>query len=62
MCDMRQAWGYLDREIANTPMPTEYANTRVQMLCNDCHVQADAAFHALGLKCSACGSYNTRRA
>jgi len=61
VCDMRAAWLYLDEEIRQTPMPQEYAATRVQMLCNDCHVQGDAAFHALGLKCEHCGSYNTRR-
>lgn len=61
VCDMRAAWLYLDEEIRQTPMPEEYAETRVAMLCNDCHVQGEAAFHALGLKCIACGSYNTRR-
>ena len=58
---MRAAWLYLDEEIRQTPMPEEYAETTVPMLCNDCHVQGDAAFHALGLKCGGCGSYNTRR-
>ena len=61
VCDMRAAWLYLDEEIANTPMPTEYANSRVNMLCNDCHEQGETDFHALGLKCASCGSYNTRR-
>lgn len=61
VCDMRAAWLYLDEEIANTPMPTEYANSRVGMLCNDCHEQGEVGFHALGLKCTGCGSYNTRR-
>ena len=61
VCDMRAAWLYLDEEIRQTPMPEEYAETRVAMLCNDCHAQGEAAFHALGLKCDACGSYNTRR-
>ena len=60
VCDMRAAWLYLDEEIRQTPMPEE-ASVIVQMLCNDCHVQGDAAFHALGLKCGGCGSYNTRR-
>ena len=59
VCDMRAAWLYLDEEIANTPMPTEYANSRVSMLCNDRHEQGETDFHALGLKCASCGSYNT---
>jgi RING finger/CHY zinc finger protein 1 len=61
VCDMRAAWLYLDEEIRHTPMPEEYAGQRVSMLCNDCHERGQADFHALGLKCSACGSYNTRR-
>ena len=58
---MRAAWQYLDEEIRQTPMPSEYAETRVPTLCNDCHESGDAPFHALGLKCEKCGSYNTRR-
>lgn len=61
VCDMRAAWDILDREILNTPMPEEYRETRVQLLCNDCHAAGSAPFHALGLRCSSCGSYNTRR-
>lgn len=61
VCDMREAWRYLDEEIRQTPMPAEYADQRVCMLCNDCHVEGEASFHALGLKCNGCGSYNTRR-
>ena len=61
VCDMRAAWLYLDEEIRRTPMPEEYAGQRVGILCNDCHKTGEADFHALGLKCAPCGSYNTRR-
>ena len=61
ICDMSEAWRYLDHEICMTPMPSEYADQRVGILCNDCHVQGEAPFHTLGFKCI-CGSYNTRRA
>ena len=65
LCDMSAAWDFLDSEIDASPMPLEYASTRVRILCNDCHATGETAFHALGLKCElaggGCGSYNTRR-
>ncbi len=97
LADMSAAFADLDREIAMTPMPAEYATTRKQVLCNDCHgvrspciglpfataecrhflcaicpivvcclrgqtrsQETSTLFHVLGLKCMACGSYNTR--
>lgn len=32
-----QYWRLLDNEIASTPMPPEYQNYYVTILCNDCH-------------------------
>jgi len=61
VCDMRAAWSVLDEEIEQTPMPEELAQRMVKVLCNDCHAHSEPQFHALGLKCSDCGSYNTRR-
>lgn len=37
MLDMKQLWNYLDNEIAVTPMPKEYENFFVDILCKDCH-------------------------
>lgn len=37
MMDMNQLWEYLDAEVAATPMPKEYANYFVDILCKDCH-------------------------
>ena len=58
----------IDAEIALTPMPEEYANVKVKVLCNDCHEESMVKFHIFGHKCSSekddgvvCGSYNTRR-
>jgi ribosomal protein L37E len=34
---------------------------QAEILCNDCGETGEAAFHILGQKCQACGSYNTRR-
>ena len=59
--DMDAAWRRLDAEIAVTPMPQDYANWRVDILCNDCNKPSKVQFHILGLKCSHCRSYNTRR-
>ncbi|XP_043917050.1 RING finger and CHY zinc finger domain-containing protein 1 isoform X2 [Protopterus annectens] len=57
--DMTQCWQNLDEEVSQTPMPTEYQNMTVMVLCNDCHVRGAVPFHVLWMKCPGCGSYNT---
>mmetsp|Transcript_10678 Transcript_10678/g.39189 ORF Transcript_10678/g.39189 Transcript_10678/m.39189 type:complete len:290 (+) Transcript_10678:348-1217(+) len=59
--DMEHTWQYLDEEVIATPMPDEYKDMKVDILCNDCQQQSQASFHVVGLKCVECGSYNTRR-
>lgn len=59
--DMTDCWRELDAEIASSPLEGEHADRQVDILCNDCHQEAPTRFHSLGLKCSACGSYNSRR-
>ena len=59
--NMDAYWQRLDADIAVTPMPQDYANWRVDILCNDCNKPSKVQFHILGLKCSHCRSYNTRR-
>ena len=59
--DMEPYWQHLDAEIALTPMPQDYSNWRVDILCNDCNKPSRVQFHILGLKCCHCRSYNTRR-
>ncbi|XP_055599616.1 RING finger and CHY zinc finger domain-containing protein 1 [Uranotaenia lowii] len=61
MMDMNQLWEYLDSEVAATPMPKEYENYRVDILCKDCHKESTVKFHVVGLKCTHCGAYNTCR-
>uniref|UniRef100_A0A182QES7 RING finger and CHY zinc finger domain-containing protein 1 n=1 Tax=Anopheles farauti TaxID=69004 RepID=A0A182QES7_9DIPT len=61
MMDMNQLWEYLDAEVAATPMPKEYANYFVDILCKDCHKESTVKFHVVGLKCTHCGAYNTCR-
>ncbi|XP_073386438.1 E3 ubiquitin-protein ligase MIEL1 isoform X3 [Physcomitrium patens] len=58
--DMSRFWARLDLEIALTPMPEEYRNKKVWILCNDCGTTCDVYYHVLGHKCAGCGSYNTR--
>ncbi|CRK99585.1 CLUMA_CG012897, isoform A [Clunio marinus] len=63
MLDMKQLWNYLDNEISVTPMPNEYENFFVDILCKDCHEESTVKFHVVGLKCqnAECGGYNTTR-
>ncbi|XP_058818821.1 RING finger and CHY zinc finger domain-containing protein 1-like [Topomyia yanbarensis] len=61
MMDMNQLWEYLDSEVAATPMPKEYENYCVDILCKDCHQESTVKFHVVGLKCTKCGAYNTCR-
>ncbi|NXX77787.1 ZN363 protein, partial [Urocolius indicus] len=57
--DMTRYWRQLDDEVAQTPMPTEYQNMMVEILCNDCNARSTVQFHLLGMKCKNCDSYNT---
>ncbi|XP_078532170.1 RING finger and CHY zinc finger domain-containing protein 1 [Lissotriton helveticus] len=57
--DMTSYWKELDDEVAQTPMPTEYQNMTVEILCNDCSARSMVPFHILGMKCLSCASYNT---
>ncbi|XP_016387358.1 RING finger and CHY zinc finger domain-containing protein 1-like [Sinocyclocheilus rhinocerous] len=57
--NMKEFWEERDKEIAQSPMPTEYRDTTVKIICNDCQAHCTVSFHVLGMKCSSCGSYNT---
>jgi RING finger and CHY zinc finger domain-containing protein 1 len=61
MLDMKELWEFLDEEVENTPMPEEYENMKVDILCRDCHATSYVKFHVAGLKCSSCNGYNTTR-
>lgn len=54
-------WAEMDRQVAETPMPPEYNNVNISIICNDCRECALVPFHVLGHKCPHCSSYNTRR-
>ncbi|CAL8249363.1 unnamed protein product [Merluccius merluccius] len=57
--DMEDHWDRIDKEIALSPMPAEYQDATVKILCNDCQAHCTVSFHVLGMKCTWCGSYNT---
>jgi len=59
--NMRDIWNIMDEEAQSNPMPSEYANWMVDILCNDCLERSRVNFHVVGLRCSSCRSYNTRR-
>ncbi len=55
-------WNQLmDMEVANTPMPEEYKDKTIDILCNECRIESTVKFHIVGLKCLDCGSYNTQK-
>lgn len=59
--NLESLWQRIDDEVAVTPTPDVYHNWKVAILCNDCNRPSQVLFHVLGLKCSHCRSYNTRR-
>lgn len=52
---------FIDKQIEATPMPDEYKDTMVDIMCNDCSAKSNIKLHFYGLKCAECGNYNTRR-
>ena len=59
--DYSRYWEALDREVAATPVPSEYRGWQANILCNDCSASSTVMFNLVAHKCSSCGSYNTRR-
>lgn len=59
--DPKHFEGHFDVELANSPMPRELRDTKMNIMCNDCLAKTQVPFHILGGKCSVCNSYNTTR-
>ena len=57
--NMEAVWRSKDEEIVATPMPPEYANYFIGILCRDCHQESSVLYHPFGAKCYSCGVYNT---
>jgi RING finger/CHY zinc finger protein 1 len=58
---MDQMTQYIDHMIETTPMPDEYKDKKVDILCNECNVKSEVIFHFYGLKCPECLTYNTKQ-
>jgi len=58
--DLTDAWIAQDQVMEEQQMPPEFANSRTQILCNDCEKKCETSYHFMGHKCSNCGSYNTQ--
>jgi RING finger and CHY zinc finger domain-containing protein 1 len=61
MVDMSFYFNNLQNEINNTPLPEEYRDKTVEILCNDCQKKSSTKFHFIGLKCENCNSFNTKQ-
>jgi tRNA(Ile2) C34 agmatinyltransferase TiaS len=58
--DMSHTWEYYDQIITEDVLPSDFDNAKAQILCNDCEKKTEAKWHIHGIKCSECGSYNTK--
>lgn len=52
---------HYDIEIAGMPMPEEFKDLEMSIMCNDCLKKSNVKFHIMPGKCSECNSYNTTR-
>lgn len=50
---------YIKDQIEQNPMPEEYADKIVKILCNDCNTYNNAHFHFIGHQCPDCLCFNT---
>ena len=57
--DMKKDFERLDNEIEQSHI-FDHVTTIKEIYCNDCEKVSDTIFSYIGLKCSKCGSYNTR--
>jgi len=60
LCNQFHRWQQMDELVRNQPMPSEFQDSMVEILCNDCDKRAFVAFHFVGHKCPDCHGYNTR--
>lgn len=56
---MELNWRKLTHDIESQPMPSQFADTKVYIQCNDCSAKGSVKYHFLGNKCNTCDSYNT---
>jgi RING finger/CHY zinc finger protein 1 len=57
--DFLQDYWSQKRQFKNAnPMPSEYRNWRIEVLCYDCEKRTESDFHWLGTECSHCHGWN----
>jgi RING finger/CHY zinc finger protein 1 len=47
--------------IAQTPMPEEYRDKKVDIMCNDCGEKSNVVWHIIAMFCPHCDSHNTKQ-
>uniref|UniRef100_A0A6B2LEZ4 RING-type domain-containing protein n=1 Tax=Arcella intermedia TaxID=1963864 RepID=A0A6B2LEZ4_9EUKA len=57
---LQEAWKELKTKIDELPMPKEYENWTVEILCNDCNKKSICKFHVYGHACPTCQGFNTK--
>ncbi|KAF9975524.1 hypothetical protein BGZ73_000828 [Actinomortierella ambigua] len=60
LADMSEYYAKVDQLMEQQQMPPEYASYYSIVLCNDCEVKTETAFHFLYHKCGQCKGYNTK--
>ena len=56
---IHEQWKVYDMLAPFEPIPDEFQNKRLVILCNDCEKKSDIKFTFEFLKCANCGGYNT---
>ncbi len=56
---IKEQWRVYDMLAQFEPIPEEFKNKRLVVLCNDCEKKSDIKFSFEFLKCTECGGYNT---
>jgi RING finger/CHY zinc finger protein 1 len=56
---LEENWKYLRELKKYYPVPPEYTNWRVEVLCYDCEKRTDSDYHWIGTECSHCHGWNT---
>ena len=56
---IQEQWRVYDMLAPFEPIPEEFKNKRLVILCNDCEKKSDIKFSFEFLKCADCGGYNT---
>lgn len=54
-------WDVMYKLVESQPMPSEFKDTLVDVLCNDCGTKHQLPLHFVGYKCPQCKGYNTRQ-